>query len=144
MVYFEDMGTTIDVPLGELETFLQSREHSSVHSDNVRNFEVVEQSDASLVLAYERRFDGRWRKSRTRMTLFPPYCAWLEELEGDFKGTRFVLVHRPDGKKTRVDVFGDVQCGSMDGEKLRKYWLGLLVKAHDEDELALRRYRARK
>lgn len=141
MVYFEDLGSTLDIPLNELETFLLSGVHGTAHADDVRNFQMVEQSGPTMVLRYERRFKGRWSRSGTRMTVFPPYCAWIEEIEGTFKGTRFVVIHRPHGAKTQVDVFGEVQCKSMPPAQLRKYWLGLLVKAHQEDLVALRRYR---
>ncbi len=144
MVYFEDMGTTLDVPLDELESFLQSDEHGSAHSDDVRNFEVVVNVAPAIVLTYERKFDGHWKKSRTRVTSFPPYCRCIEEIEGVFAGSRFVVVHRPDGPRTRVDVFGDVQCEARSGELLRKLWLETLAKAHDEDLATLRKFRARK
>ena len=144
MVYFEDLGTTLDIPLEEMESFLESVEHSSAHSDDVRNFEMVESSGPSIVLAYERRLDGTWSRSKTRMTSFPPYCAFIEEIEGVFAGSRFVVVHRPEGSKTRVDVFGDAQCKTKSPEQLRVIWLEMLAKAHDEDLATLQKIRARK
>jgi hypothetical protein len=144
MVYFEDMNTVIDVPLEEMETFLNSEEHGSAHSEDVRNFEVVENAGQSVVLAYERRFEGQWSKSKTRMTMFPPYVACVEELEGIFAGSKFFVVHRPDGKKTRVDVFGEAHCESKSPEELRTIWLNILSKAHDEDLSALGKVHHRK
>ncbi len=119
MVYFEDMGSTIDLSLDELQSFLDSDEHGSVHADDVRNFEMVENVVPTIVVNFERMFEGQWKKSRTRMTSFRPYCNCVEELEGVFAGSRFVVVHRPDGPKTRVDVFGDIQCKAKSGESLR-------------------------
>ena len=78
------------------------------------------------------------------MTSFPPYCRWIEEIEGEFGGSRFVVVHRPDGAKTRVGVFGDIQGKGKDPEQVRKLWLQILAKAHDEDLSALRKFRYRK
>ena len=144
MVYFEDLGTTLDIPLDEMESFLESTEHSSAHSDDVRNFETVETNGPTVVLAYERKFDGKWSKLRTRMTSFPPYCAFVEEIEGVFAGSRFVVVHRPDGAKTRVDVFGEAQCKTKSPEQLRTLWLNMLAKAHDEDLATLRKIRDRR
>ncbi|MGA7861443.1 MAG: hypothetical protein WCB19_06260 [Thermoplasmata archaeon] len=144
MVYFEDMGTTIEVPLDELGSFLESEEHSSAHSDDVRNFKVVENAGPTIVLTYERKFDGHWKKSSTRVTSFPPYCRCIEEIEGDFAGSRFVVVHRPDGAKTRVDVFGDIQCKGGSPEQIRKLWLDILAKSHDEDVATLRKLRDRR
>jgi hypothetical protein len=144
MVYFEDLGTVLDLPLNEMESFLESAEHSSAHSDDVRNFETVETNGPTVVLAFERKFDGTWGKSRTRMTMFPPYCAFVEEIEGVFAGSRFVVLHRPHGAKTQVDVFGDAQCKSKNPEQLRAIWLDMLAKAHDEDVATLRKIRDRK
>jgi hypothetical protein len=144
MVYFEDMGTTLDLPFEEIATYLESEEHSSAHSDDVRNFEIVETAGPTIVLTYERKFDGHWKRSRTRVTSFPPFCRCIEEIEGDFAGSRFVGVHRPDGAKTRVDVFGDIQCQGKSPEQIRKLWLGILAKSHDEDVAMLRKFRGRR
>lgn len=144
MVYFEDMGATLDIPLEQMESFMESDEHSSVHSEDVRSFAVVETAGPTIVLTFERMIDGHWKPSRSRVTSFPPYCRFIEEIEGDFAGSRFVVVHRPDGAKTRVDLFGDVQCKGKNPEQVRKYWQSLLDKAHDEDRAALRKFRDRK
>jgi hypothetical protein len=143
-VYFEDMGSTLDLPLEEMESFLESDAHASTHSEDVRNFAVAETAGPTVVLTFERRIDGHWAPSRSRVTSFPPYCRCIEELEGEFAGSRFVVVHRPDGAKTRVDLFGDIQCRGKSPEETRKYWHSILDKAHDEDHAALRRFRDRK
>jgi hypothetical protein len=144
VVYFEDMGTTLDISLDELDAFLESEEHTSAHSEGVRNFEVVETAGPTIVLTFERKFDGQWGKSRSRLTSFPPYCRGVEELEGVFAGSRFVDVHRPDGAKTRVDLFGDIQCKARSPEQIRTLWLDILAQAHAEDVAALRKFRGRK
>ena len=144
MVYVEDMGTILEVPMADMESFLESVEHSSTHSEDVRNFEVVESTGPTIVLSYERKHDGHWKKSGTRVTSFAPFCRWVEELEGDFAGSRFVVVHRPDGAKTRVDVFGDIQIKGKSPEQIRTLWLGILAKTQSEDEAALRKFRDRK
>jgi hypothetical protein len=143
MVYFEDVGATLDIPLEEMESFMESDEHSTVHSEDVRNFAVTETAGPMIVLTFERMIEGQWRPSRSRVTSFPPYCRFIEELDGEFAGSRFVVTHRPDGAKTRVDLFGDIQCKGKSPEEVRKYWQSTLDKAHDEDMAALRKFRAR-
>jgi hypothetical protein len=143
-VYFEDVGSTLDIPLEELESFMESDEHSSTHAEDVRNFEVAETDGPAVVVTFERMLDGHWTPSRSRVTSFPPYCRFIEELDGEFAGSRFVVLHRPNGAKTRVDLFGDIQCKGKSPEQLRKYWQGTLDKAHNEDMAALRRFRDRK
>lgn len=144
MVYFEDMGTTIDASMEELESFMESEEHGAAHSDDVRNFEVVENSGHTTVLTFERHLDGRWKAARSRVTSFDPYCNFIEEVEGDFAGSRFVGLHRPDGGKTRVELFGDIQCVGKSPEETRAMWLAILVKSHEQDLEALRKFRARR
>lgn len=142
VVYFEDVGNTLDISLDDMDAFLESEEHASAHADDVRNFEVVESVGPAVVLSYERKFDGQWGKSRTRVTSFPPYCRFIEELEGVFAGSRFVGVHRPEGPRTRVELFGDVQCKARTPDQTRALWLDMLVKTHDEDLAALRKFSA--
>jgi hypothetical protein len=67
-VYCEERGTTLDIPLDRMESSLESEEHSSAHSDDVRNFEIVETTGATIVLSYERKIDGRWSRAGTRVT----------------------------------------------------------------------------
>jgi hypothetical protein len=143
-MYFEDLGSTLDIPLEEMESFMESDEHSSIHSEDVRNFAVAETAGATIVLTFERRIDGRWKPSCSRVTSFPPYCRFVEEIEGDLAGSRFVVVHRPDGGKTRVDFFGDIQCKGKSPEEVRKYWRSTLDKAHEEDLAALGKFRNRR
>ncbi len=140
MVYFEDLGTTLDISIEEMEAFLDSEVHGTAHASDVRNFEVVETSGPAIVVTYERKFDGRWGRSRTRVTSLPPYCRFVEELEGVFAGSRFVGVHRPAGAKTRVELFGDIQCAGRSPDQVRTLWLEILAKSHDEDCAALTEY----
>ena len=144
MVYLEDMGTTLDIRLEEMDSFLESEDHTSAHTEDVRNFEVVETIGPAIVLSFERHFDGQWTRARTRVTSFPPYCRFVEELEGVFAGTRFAGLHRPQGTKTRVDIFGDFQCQGKSPEETRRIWLAIFAKSHDEDLASLRRFRSRK
>ena len=144
MVYVEDMGTILEVSLKELESFLESEEHFTTHSDDVRNFKVVETSGPTVVLTFERHLDGQWKKARSRITSFPPYCRCVEELEGDFAGSRFVGIHRLDGDRTRVDLFGDFQCQGKSPEETRALWLNILAKAHEEDLASWKRFRDRR
>jgi hypothetical protein len=144
MVYVEDMGTILDISFKDLESFLESEEHSSTHSDDVRNFQVVETSGPTVVLSFERHLDGRWKKASSRITSFPPYCRCIEEVEGVFAGSRFVGIHRPDGERTRVDLFGDIQCKGKSPEETRTLWLNMLAKSHEEDLASLKRFRDRR
>jgi hypothetical protein len=144
MVYFEDLGTTLDIPFEEIGSFMQFDEHLNFHAEDVRNFELVESNGPTIVIRYERRIDGKWNRSGTRMTGFPPYCSFIEETEGELAGSRWVLLHRPEGAMTRVELFGDIQCKGKSPEETREFWQATMDKTHREDLAALRRFRDRK
>jgi hypothetical protein len=144
MVYFEDMGTTLEIAFDELGSFLDSEEHSSAHSDDVRNFERVDTAGPTIELTFERKFDGQWKREHARVMSFAPYCRCIEYVEGDFAGSRFVGVHRPDGARTKVDFFGDIQCKGRSPEQIKKLWLDILAKSHEEDVAALEKFRERR
>ena len=143
MVYVEDLGTPLEIPFDQLEPFLDSPEHEAAHRDDVRNFVVVENAGPKVVVTYERKFDGEWGKSSTRMFSFPPHCVCVEELEGVFAGSRFVGIRRPESGGTRIDLFGDIQCKLRTPEETRTLWLAILAKSHQADVAALGKYRAR-
>ena len=143
MVYFEDMDTPFDVSGEDFASWDDSEEHANAHSGAVRNFEVVETAGPALVVTYERSILGEWQKARTRVTSFPPYWRMIEELEGEFAGSKFMVARRPDGSRIKIDVYGDIQSTSMSGEELRKYWLGVLATTHDEDLSSLKKFRDR-
>ena len=144
MVYFEDIGTTLDLPFDQMKAFMEFDEHLGFHAEDVRNFEVVEAAGPTVVIRYERRIDGRWGRSGTRMTGFPPFGSFIEEIEGDLAGSRWVLLHRPDGAKTRVELFGDIQCKGKSPEQTLRFWQATMDKTHSEDLAALTRFKARK
>jgi hypothetical protein len=140
MVYFEDLGTTFDLPFEQMGAFMQFEGHLPMH-DEVRNFEVVEANGPTVVIRYERKIDGEWVKSGTRMTGFAPYGSFLEEIEGDLAGSKWVLLHRPDGAKTRIELYGDIQLKGKSPEEARRYWQATMDKTHAQDLAALERFK---
>jgi hypothetical protein len=145
MVYFEDTGTLIAAPLEFVWEYLVSEHHGPAHAKSARHFEVRETIGATAVIAAERFLDGHWKRFVSRSTDFPPFCVCNEEIEGDFAGTKFVLLYRPVGGQTQVDVFGDVQSTEFPPEVAKRRFLGLLEAAYLDDLpvlLELRRVRA--
>jgi hypothetical protein len=141
MTYFEDTGTVIDAPIDDVSRYLVSEHHGAAHSSSARNFEVKETAGASGVIAAERFLDGRWSPFLGRSTDFPPFCVCNAEIEGDFAGTKFVLVYRPEGRRTRIDLYGGVRSNVFDAETARRKFLRLLEGAYDEDAAAMRKCR---
>jgi hypothetical protein len=145
MVYFEDTGTLIAAPIEFVWEYLTSPQHGPAHAKSARHFAVRETVGATSVVAAERFLDGQWKPFVSRSTDFPPFCVCNEEIEGDFAGTRFVLLYRPVGGQTQVDVFGDVQSKVFPPEVAKRRFLALLDAAYLDDVpvlLELRRTRA--
>ena len=146
MVYFEDTGTLIAAPIDFVWEYLASEQHGPAHARSARNFRVTETVGSTSVIVAERFFEGRWSKLVSRSTDFPPFCICNEEIEGTFAGTKFVVLYRPIGNQTQVDVIGDIRSKSLAPARAERAFLALLEGAYLDDVpvlLQLRHQRSR-
>jgi hypothetical protein len=133
MVFFEDKGAILDASIEEVWKYLYSEQHGPAHSKNARNFEVKETVGATSLVSAERRLHGQWSTFLSKSTDYPPLCIVNEEVEGEFAGTKFVIVYTPEGRVTRVDVYGDVQSKIHPPDEARRLFLELLQGAYEDD-----------
>jgi len=133
MVYFEDTGTVIDAPVGFVWDYLESEHHGPAHSKSARNFHVKETVGATTVISAERFLNGKWTPFLSKSSDFAPFCVFNEEVEGDFAGTKFIILHRPKGQRTQVDVYGDVQSAVFGPDEAKTTFLKLLENAYLDD-----------
>jgi hypothetical protein len=143
MVYFEDTGAILDAPIEYIWEYLVSEHHAPAHRKSTRNFEVREVVGSTSLVAAERQLHGRWSAFASRSTDFPPLCICNEEVEGDFAGTKFVVVYKPEGRVTRVDVYGNVDSKTFPPAGAKREFLALLQGAHEDDDAAIRALRSR-
>ena len=141
MVYFEDKGAIYDASLDEVWRYLVSEHHGPAHARNARNFEIKGADGPTTLVSAERLLSGKWSTFVSKSTDFPPLCICNEEVEGDFAGTKFVIVYRPEGNVTRADVFGDVQSKVFEPEEAKRRFLELLQRAYEDDIRALHELR---
>ena len=141
MVYFEDTGTVIDAPVEFVWEYLVSEHHGPAHSTSARNFQVKETIGLTSLISGERYLNGKWSTFVSKSSDFPPFCICNEELEGDFAGSRFVLLYRPRGDQTQVDVYGDIQSKVFRSDEAKKIFLKLLENAYLDDESVISRLR---
>ncbi len=145
MVYFEDTGTLIAAPIDFVWEYLASERHAEAHRD-VRNFRLLKTEGTTSTVRFERLLHGTWTKGVNRTTEFPPFCICIEEIEGTFAGSRFVLHYRPVGNQTQVNVYGDVRSKQVTPARAKRLFLDTLEGAYLADVpvlLAFRRERAR-
>ena len=133
MVYIEDTGTIIDAPVGFVWDYLESEHHGPAHSKSARNFQVKETVGSTTLVSAERYLNGKWSTFVSKSSDFAPFCVCNEEVEGDFAGTKFVILYRPKGLQTRVDVYGDVRSTVFDPDEAKKIFLKLLENAYLDD-----------
>ena len=143
MTYFEDTGSILDAPIDYVWEYLMSEEHGSAHARNARHFEVRETTGSTSVVAAERLLHGEWTPFVSRSTDFPPFAVCNEEIEGDFAGTKFVILYRPHGHQTRVDVYGDIRSDRFELERAKQLFLELLTMAYDDDVAKMKELRRR-
>lgn len=141
MVYFEDTGAYFDAPIDFVWKYLVSPDHGPAHRGSARNFEIREQAGAAPLIAAERKLDGRWSPFVSTSADYPPLCVCNREVEGDFAGSQFVIVYKPEGERTRVDVYGDVQSKRFPPAEAKRKFLALLAGAYEDDLAAIRRLR---
>jgi hypothetical protein len=137
MVFFEDTGAIFDAPLDRVWKYLHSERHGHAHARNARNFEVKETVGPTTLISAERHLHGKWTTFVSKSSDFPPLCIVVEEIEGDFAGTKFVILYRPEGNVTRIDVYGDVQSKTFPEPEARRIFLELLQGAYEDDEKAI-------
>lgn len=142
MAYFEDKGAIIDAPIEEVWTYLYSEEHGPAHRESARNFEVIETVGATSLVSAERKLHGQWSKFVSKSTDYAPLGIVNEEVEGDFAGTKFVIVYVPEGRVTRVDVYGDVRSKIFAPDEARRLFLELLQGAYEDDAAQMRASRS--
>jgi len=143
MVYFEDTGSVIEAPIEFIWEYLTSEHHGPAHAATGRNFKLREIIGATALVSAERLLDGRWSPFLTKSTDLPPLGIQNEEVEGEFAGTKFVLIYKPDGTRTRVDVYGDLRSNVYPLEVAREKYLRLLAGAYAEDVAAIRALKAK-
>jgi hypothetical protein len=133
MVYFEDTGTMIDAPVGFVWDYRESEHHGPAHSKSARNFHVKETVGPTALVSAERLLKGKWSTFVSKSSDFAPFCVCNEEVEGDFAGTKFVLLYRPRGNRTQIDVYGDVQSSVFEPDEAKEIFLKLLENAYLDD-----------
>lgn len=135
VTYVEDRGAVYDAPMEVVWDFMLNDEkyHPKAHRSDVRNFEGKELSDVSILLSYEQKEGGKWKKRVCRMTTVRPAVRVQEDLIGPFAGSKTVFLYTPRGDQTVVDVFGYVQSSELNPAEIKRERKKIWSNAYSED-----------
>ncbi|MCI4337451.1 MAG: hypothetical protein L3K17_09770 [Thermoplasmata archaeon] len=143
MVYVKDEGSVFDAPIDVVWAYIfGGGEHDGSHK-TTRNPKFEKLSDITITYAAERKFRGKWAPHQLRISMIPPISVVTEWLEGVLEGSKLVYVYSPQGKKTRIDVYGEFTSKTLppeDVESAAREWLS----AEFKDDAAPVRAMARK
>ncbi len=144
MVHVRDEGATFDAPVNVVWEYVNSGPtHMQAHT-SIRNRTSQPAGENSVIATMERNWNGQWIKVVSRLTRLPPLGTVQEFIEGPFAGSKAVLVYTPQGKKTRVDVFGEFTSPTIPENEIEKAALKWLAQSYDEDAPAVKAFAAKK
>lgn len=137
-----DVGTVLDAPIDVVwDYIMRDREfHPQAHRDVLKNFKWEKVDDKTVMTSCDVFRAGRWMKLEARATTVEPYVRFNEELAGPYAGTTFILLYRPRGDKTAVDVFGELVSETLSPDELEREWTQILSETHDQDAPFLAKY----
>ena len=141
-VYFHDANTVYDAPIDVLWEFMRSggEIHQGAHHPTLRNFRAKELSPTCFEASYETLRGGKWRKSRSRHTEYPPVCKVGEHLEGDYAGSILLFHYWPAGKRTYVEIWARLRSDVLSAAELRAHWRETFAHAFEEDVAVLPKF----
>ena len=141
-VFYHDANTVYDAPIDVLWDFMLKDEefHPTAHAHALRNFDGKSLSPTCFEATFEVRRGGEWHRSRSRITDYPPLCRIVEELEGDYAGTIFLVQYWPAGKRTHVDIWARLRSDVLTAQQLRAHWRESLASAFKEDVSVLPKF----
>jgi hypothetical protein len=142
MVYLEDEGSRFEAPLQVVWEYLtEGTAHDSAHhSTRHARFEPLTHS--SFVYSAERNVEGRWEEESIRVSVFEPVAISSVFLKGPFEGSKMVYVYKPEGRRTRIDVYGDFASATLPPDRLVKAVHAMLETEFAEDAPAVHRLAA--
>jgi hypothetical protein len=142
MVYLEDEGSRFAAPLEVVWQYLtEGTAHDGAHR-STRNGRFEPLTHSSFIYSAERLVEGTWQEESVRISVFQPVAISSVFLKGPFEGSKMVYVYKPDGRETRIDVYGDFASTTLSPERLKHAVREMLETEYAEDEPAIRRLAA--
>src|ERR1700686_4795546 len=132
MVHIKDEGSHFDPPLDTVWKYVQDGErHNDTHKS--RNYQMKPLTENAMELSWEANMDGKWIKTKTRVTALPPLGLAIEVLEGPMDGSKFFNIYTAAGNKTGITVIGDFSSKTIPAPQLEPAVRGFLEQVFNED-----------
>lgn len=143
MVHIKDEGSHFDATLEVIWKYLQTPDHGNAHKGH-RNTKMEMAGENVIVIDEEQDMGGKWVKTKTKVTAFPPVGSAIELLEGPMAGTKFFNYYTVKGDKTEVTVIGEFVSHSMPPAQVEHAARAFLEMAFNEDSMAIKDFAAKK
>ena len=138
MVYLQDEGSEFEAPVAFVWKYIfGGGAHDGAHK-TTRNSKIKEVSAITIEYESERYLRGKWAPDRMRITMAPPISVTTEWLDGALAGSKFVYVYKPNGEKTRIDVYGEFTSKTLDPEEVEAAAREFLETEFRDDAPAVR------
>jgi len=138
MVYLVDEGSEFDAPIDFVWKYIFGGDaHDGAHT-TTRNPKFKKVSDITIEYSSERLLRGKWAPDRMRISMVPPISVVTEWLDGALAGSTFTYVYRPNGEKTRIDVYGEFVSKTLPASEVEAAAREFLESEFDADAPAIK------
>ncbi len=96
-------------------------------------FREHDPGEVTVLLSHEKRVKGRWKTMVFRMTSLRPAVRVHEDPDGPYAGSKIVLLYRPKGERTSVDVVSCARSSELTPSEVRRDRMKTRANAYPED-----------
>lgn len=137
-MHLKDEGGRFDASIDAVWKLVQSPEaHAAAHR-SARGQRMKPLGEHVTLVTMEQEWDGGWARVAQRVTALPPLGMATEILEGPLAGSRMFQIYTPQGRRTRVDVYGEFVSSRIPPGQIEATVLRFLERIYREDAAALR------
>ena len=142
MVLLYDAGSVYGAPRSRLWRYVESgRPHAEAH----HHVRVIRRRgpEGSGEYRWTQPYRGRSTRFAMRWSVFPPRGIDFEVVGGPFRGSRFFLVYRSAGRRSRAIVLGEFRSPTVPPSRLAGRVREFFAREFEEDRAALRAWSKR-
>ncbi|MBI2183566.1 MAG: hypothetical protein HYU39_01255 [Thaumarchaeota archaeon] len=139
MVYVVDEGGYFKASLDKLWRY-NAAEKDHYHP-SMKNIQASMEGQSMILTFDSETPDKKTVKRKVKLTNLPPVGFYVEELEGQFAGSKYINYYVPKGEKTEVKVVGEWTSPTIPADKLKKAVSDYLDMVFKEDSGNLAKFK---